>query len=82
MSNSIVKIETFKNPYYNTFTAKSRWAKWAIEVLDDEDITIICQHEHGSDLLILNQEELKQLIVFLNTLVKNDKRKNKKGDNK
>lgn len=57
-------------PEWDRIDVKTKWADWTIESYSDGDVSIECNIGRGSECLVLNQDELKQLIEFLQTKVK------------
>jgi len=67
MSNerfSVIKYED--HPEWNRIDIKQKWEEcWSVEYCKDGDISIECITVDGSNTLFLNQDEVKQLIEFL-----------------
>ena len=57
-------------PEWDRIEVKNKWADWTIESYSDGDVSIECNIGRGGECLILNQEELKQVIEFLQSKVK------------
>lgn len=56
---------------YEIMEIKNKWDKWEISSVDkDGDVEISCDSEIISYCLYLNQDELKQVIAFLQKQVK------------
>jgi len=53
------------NPQWDTMGFKQKHSDWSICSHGDGDVEIECTNEDGSSHLFLNQDELKQLIQFL-----------------
>jgi hypothetical protein len=50
---------------------EQRWSTWNVSSHSNGDVEIECHtDQNGSEHLILNQDELKQFIAFLQTKVK------------
>ena len=64
----ITKYEN--NPEWDRMDINQKYSDWCIEGHSDGDVEIECFTNDGSNSLILNQEELKQLIEFLQSKVK------------
>ena len=63
---SKIEITRFdSNPQWDNMTIKQKWSIWNIQGHSDGDIEIECFTDEGSSHLILNQDELKQFIGFL-----------------
>jgi hypothetical protein len=58
------------NPEWDRIDVKTKWADWTIESSSTDHVSIACDTGNGDENLILNQEELKQLIEFLQSKVK------------
>lgn len=68
---SKINIYTYENnPEWNHLEVAGRYADWSVNSYMDGDVEIECSTNDGSNSLILNQEELKQFIQFLQTKVK------------
>ncbi len=69
---SRIQINTFEsNPNWNSLEIKQKWSTWNVSSFSDGDVEIECHtDQNGSEHLILNQDELKQFIAFLQTKVK------------
>jgi len=69
---SRIKINTYEsNPEWNLLEIKQNWSTWYVSSFVDGDVEIECYtDQNGSEHLILNQDELKQFIAFLQTKVK------------
>jgi hypothetical protein len=57
-------------PEWDRIEVKNKWANWTIENFSDGNVEIECWTDDVSNSLLLNQEELKQLIEFLQSKVK------------
>ena len=64
----ITKYET--NPEWDRIDIKQTSSEWCIESYLDGDVSIECSTDDGSNTLFLNQDELKQVIEFLQSKVK------------
>lgn len=49
---------------------EQKWDTWEISQHSDGDVEIRCEDDEGSKTLFLTQEELKQVIKFLQSKVK------------
>jgi hypothetical protein len=58
------------NPEWDRIDVKTKWADWNIEGCSDGDVSITCNIGRGDEILFLNQDELKQVIEFLQSKVK------------
>ena len=68
---SRIKINEYEfTPEWNSMEIKGKWSTWGISSYSDGDVEIECASGHGSEQLILKQDELKQFIAFLQTKVK------------
>jgi hypothetical protein len=57
-------------PEWDRIDIKQKWSEWCIQSYPSGDVEIECLTNDGSNNLILNQEELKQFIEFLQSKVK------------
>jgi hypothetical protein len=64
----ITRYET--NPEWDRINIKQKWSEWIIEGCLDGDVEIHCSTDDSSNSLFLNQDELKQVIEFLQSKVK------------
>lgn len=55
---------------WETLQMKFKWETWEITRHHDDDVEISCEDSEGTTCLFLNQDELKQVIAFLQTKVK------------
>jgi len=69
---SRIQIHNFETkPEWSSLEIKQRWSTWHVSSFVDGDVEIECfTDQNGSEHLILNQDELKQFIAFLQTKVK------------
>lgn len=69
---SRIQIHNFETkPEWNSMVIEQRWSTWNVSSHFDGDVEIECHtDQNGSEHLILNQDELKQFIAFLQTKVK------------
>lgn len=58
------------NPEWNSLEINQNWSNWHISSLPNGEVEIECYTENGSEHLFLNQDELKQVIAFLQTKLK------------
>jgi len=58
------------NPDWDRIDIKYRWSEWTIDGCLDGDVEIHCCHDNEACSLFLNQDELKQVIEFLQSKVK------------
>jgi hypothetical protein len=66
-----IKITRYdSNPNWDSMSLKQKWSEWEVSSHSDGDIEIECITDAGSSTLILNQDELKQFIQFLQEKVK------------
>ena len=65
----ITKYEN--NPEWDRIDIKQKWSEWGIEGHLDGDVEFSCYtNDGGNNSLFVNQDELKQLIEFLQSKVK------------
>jgi hypothetical protein len=65
-----IKITRYDfNPQWDTMEIKQKHSDWSICSHGDGDVEIECTTSDGSNHLFLSQDELKQLIQFLNEKV-------------
>ena len=58
-------------PEWDRIDIKQKWSEWSIESYLDGDIEISCSTDSSfAESLILDQDELKQLIEFLQSKVR------------
>lgn len=71
MANERIKIIKYEStPAWDTLEIKSKWSEWAISSDSNNDVEIMCDDLGvSSNCLILNQDELKQVIEFLQSKV-------------
>lgn len=64
-----IKTNTYEsNPEWNSMEIFQKWSNWHISSHSDGDVEIECHtDQNGSEYLILNQDELRQMIAFLQT---------------
>lgn len=55
---------------WETLQIKNTWETWEITQCNDGDVEISCESDDGTTLLFLSQEEIKQVITFLQSKVK------------
>lgn len=70
---SRIKITEYEfSPEWNSMTIEQRWSTWEVSSHSDGDVEISCTENSTNDTehLILNQDELKQFIAFLQTKVR------------
>jgi hypothetical protein len=66
-----IKITTYEsNPDWDTLEIEQKFSNWDVSSYLDGDVEIECNTQNESSSLILNQDELKQFIAFLQTKVK------------
>jgi hypothetical protein len=66
-----IKINTHKtNPDWNIMEIKKKYSTWGVSSHPNGGVEIDVISEDGYERLVLNQDELKQLISFLQTKVK------------
>lgn len=71
MQEERFKITKYENnPEWDRIDIKQKWSEWSIESHLDEEVIVTCSTNDGENHLFLNQEELKQLIEFLQSKVK------------
>jgi hypothetical protein len=58
------------NPEWDRIDVKTKWADWTIESYPQDYVSIVCNIGRGPEHLFLDQEELKQVIEFLQSKVK------------
>ena len=63
-----IRLNTYEtNPDWNSLEIKSNGETWGISSYTDGEVEIECHYGNGSEHLILNQDELRVLIDFLQT---------------
>jgi hypothetical protein len=66
MSKERFEVTKYEDhPEWDRINIKYKWSEWCIESCKDGDISIECLTDDGSSTLFLNQDEVKQLIEFL-----------------
>jgi len=55
---------------WETLRIHRKWETWEIEQCTDSDIEITCEGTDGRTTLFLSQDELKEVIAFLQSKVK------------
>lgn len=55
---------------WNSMSISGKWNTWNIIGHSDGDVEIECESRDGSEYLILNQDELKRVIEFLQSKLK------------
>ena len=60
----------FENNDWNSMSISGKWTNWNITGYSDGDVEIECETSDGSEHLILNQDELKRVIKFLQSKLK------------
>jgi hypothetical protein len=61
-----IKITRFdSNPQWDNMELKQTYSEWSISSHPDGVVEIECATNRSSEQLILNQDDLKQLIQFL-----------------
>jgi hypothetical protein len=75
MSNERFEVTKYEDhPEWDRIDIKKKFSEWCIESCKDGDISIECRTNDNTNILYLNQYELKQLIEFLQSkLMNNDK---------
>ena len=63
----VVKYEN--KPEWNRLEIKGKWIKWTISSYSDGDVEIEAAGDDTTRYLILNQDELKQVIEFLQSKI-------------
>lgn len=68
----VIKINKYEsNPEWNSMEISQNWNNWHISSHNNGDVEIECYtDQNGSEILFLNQEQLKQVIEFLQTKLK------------
>ena len=57
-------------PEWDRIDIKQKWSDWTIDGCHDGDVEIACHtNDSGAHSLFINQDELKQLIEFLQSKV-------------
>ena len=69
MTNRIIETN-YDNTDWNSMSIQGKWSTWNIDSYPDGDVEIECDNSNGSEHLILNQDELKQVIKFLQSKIK------------
>jgi hypothetical protein len=70
MEIKIIKFES--NPVWNTMEIKGKWNSLEISSYSDGDVELEFSTSEDTGHIILNQDELKQMIEFLQTKVTKD----------
>jgi hypothetical protein len=71
MQEERFKITKYENnPHWDRIDIKQKWSEWIIEGHLDGDVEFSCYTDDGNNSLFVNQDELKQLIEFLQSKVK------------
>lgn len=65
-----IKVLHEGHDQWETLQFKFKWETWEITQHSDGDVEISCDDDEGTKCLFLNQEELKQVITFLQSKVK------------
>lgn len=66
MSNERFEVTKYEDhPEWDRIDIKKKWSEWCIECCKDGDISIECRIDDNTNTLFLNQDEVKQLIEFL-----------------
>jgi len=55
---------------WETLHIRRKWQSWEIQQCHDGDVEISCEGTEGTNSLFLSQDELKQVIAFLQSKVK------------
>ena len=55
---------------WSSMSISGKWSTWNITGHSDGDVEIECETSNGSEHLILNQDELKRVIEFLQSKLK------------
>lgn len=63
----VIKYEN--KPEWNRLEIKGKWTEWTISSYSDGDVEIEATGDDTTKYLILNQDELKQVIEFLQSKV-------------
>ncbi len=71
MQEERFKITKYENnPEWDRIDIKQKWSEWSIESHLGEEVIVTCSPNDGENHLFLNQEELKQVIEFLQSKVR------------
>jgi hypothetical protein len=71
MSTERLKVTKYENtPEWNSLTVTQKWSTWTMDESFDGDVELCCSSSEGDTSLFLNQDELKQVIEFLQSKVK------------
>ena len=72
MTNERFKVTKYEdNPDWDRIDIKQKWSEWTIEGHSDGDVEFSCYaDDNSSESLFINQDELKQLIEFLQSKVR------------
>jgi len=67
-----IELKTYEDlPEWNSMEIKNPWSTWVIDSYPEGAVEIRCYDNVTSPkVVILNQDELKQVIAFLQTKVK------------
>ena len=70
MTQEKIKFIKFENtPEWNSLEINQKWSQWNINSCGDGDVEIECCADNNNVHLFLNQDELKQVIEFLQSKV-------------
>ena len=70
MTEERFKVTKYEDhPDWDRIDIKQRWSEWTIDGCLDGDVEIHCSSDNNSCSLFVNQDELKQLIEFLQSKV-------------
>lgn len=70
MQEERFKVTKYEDhPDWDRIDIKQKWSDWTIDGCHDGDVEISCHTNDNSYSLFVNQDELKQLIEFLQSKV-------------
>jgi hypothetical protein len=72
MTEQKIIITRYENqPQWDRIDVKGKFAEWSFETYNDGDLGIECYTDvNGTECLLLNQEDIKRLIEFLQSKIK------------
>jgi hypothetical protein len=72
MQEERFKVTKYEDrPEWDRIDIKQKWSEWTIDSCHDGDVEIACHtDDSAAHSLFVNQDELKQLIEFLQSKVK------------
>jgi hypothetical protein len=68
MALEVKKYEN--NPEWDSLVVEQKWSTWTMDSHSDGYVELCCSTSEGDTSLFLSQDELKQVIEFLQSKVK------------